>query len=290
MTDILMILMIAVVCAIFYFPIAGKPYPIKFNKKKKKNNKNKKSSNETPELDISFQELMGIKALYGHVVELESGKSGRNFLGLIKVDDINYLLRSYNEQVQTDRAFEALLAKLNLGPGREVNVGIHIQSRPIDLSEQMKPYQENFDKLNPIAQRYAESMFFPFIELWQQTVDEYDYQGYFRVDLKYNDLLLEDLDEEQIIMKVSNEFNRVASIIQLNYNSMGGQSQICDEYLMYEALYFAVNKQTASIERFKRMMNQEGLLSPFVTGKEQGSVYVDELEFEDEEVKENEVV
>lgn len=287
MTDILMILMIAAVCFVFYFPIVGKPYPIKFKPKKKKH---KKATSETPELNVSFQELMGIKAIYGDVVELESAKSGRNFLGLIKVEDINYLLRSFNEQKQTDMAFETLLAQLNLGPGREVNIGIHVQSRPIDLSEQMKPYQENFDKLNPIAQRYAESMFFPFIEYWQQTVDEYDYQGYFRVDLKYNDLLLEDLEEEQIIMKVRNEFNRVASIIQRNYNAMGGQSTICDEYLLYEALYFAVNKQTASIERFKRMMNQEGLLSPFVSGKEKSSVYVDDLELEKGEDEEYEAV
>lgn len=276
-----MLIMIGAVIFIFSFPIMGKPYPIKFKKKKKDT---KKSNQETPELEGTFQELMGIKAMYGDIVELESEKkSGRNFLGLIRVEDINYLLRSLNEQRQTDLAFETLLAQLNLGPGREVNVGIHVQSRPIDLSEQLKPYQESFEELNPIAQRYAESMFFPFMEYWQQTVDEYDYQAYFRVDLKYNDVLLEDLDEEQVIMKVRNELNRVASIIQRNYNSMGGQSTICNEYLMYEAMYFAVNKQTSSLERFKKMMAQEGLLSPFVTGDVKSSVYVDELESEETE-------
>ncbi len=268
--------MIGAVIFIFSYPIMGKPYPFNFRKKKKAT---KKTTQETPMLDISFQELMGIKAIYGDIVELETEKKvARNFLGLIKVDDINYLLRSINEQKQTDLAYETLLAQLNLGPGREVNIGIHIQSRPIDLSEQLKPYHESFDKLNPIAQRYAESMFFPFMEYWQQTVDEYDYQAYFRVDLKYRDVLLEDLDEEQIIMKVRNEFSRVASIIQRNYNSMGGQSTICNEYLMYEAMYFSVNKQTSSLERFKSLMAQEGLLSPFVTGETRGSVYVDELE------------
>jgi hypothetical protein len=220
--------MIGIVVFIFAFPIMGKPYPIKLKKKKKET---KKSNQETPVLEGTFQELMGIKAVYGDIVELETEKkSGRNYLGLIKVNDINYLLRSHNEQRQTDLSFETLLAQLNLGPGREVNVGIHVQSRPIDLSEQLKPYQKSFQDLNPIAQRYAESMFFPFMEYWQQTVDEYDYQAYFRVDLIYNDILLDELDEGQIIMKVQNEFNRVASIIQRNYSSMGGQSTICNEY------------------------------------------------------------
>jgi hypothetical protein len=281
LTNIIMLIMIGAVIFIFSYPVMGKPYPFKFGKKKKSNIK--KSKEESPEIKGNFQELMGIKAMYGDIVELASEKkSGRNFLGLIKVENINYLLRSLNEQRQTDLAYETLLAQLNLGPGREVNVGIHIQSRPIDLSEQLKPYQESFEKLNPIAQRYAESMFFPFMEYWQQTVDEYDYQAYFRVDLKYSDILLEGLDEEQTIMKVKNEFNRVASIIQRNYNSMGGQSTICNEYLLYEAMYFSVNKQTSSIERFKRMMEKEGILSPFVTGDVESSVYVDELEEENE--------
>jgi hypothetical protein len=280
LSNIFMLLMIGMVIFVFAFPIMGKPYPIKFKKKKV----TKKSNQETPELEGTFQELMGIKSLYSDIVELETDKkSGRNFLGLIRVEDINYLLRSLNEQRQTDLAFETLLAQLNLGPGREVNIGIHVQSRPIDLSEQLKPYHQSFEKLNPIAQRYAESMFFPFMEYWQQTVDEYDYQAYFRVDLKYNELLIEELDEEQIIMKVRNEFNRVASIIQRNYNSMGGQSTICNEYLLYEAIYFAVNKQTSSIERFKKLMAKDGLLSPFVTGTTKGSVYVDDIESDGEE-------
>jgi hypothetical protein len=282
LTNLLMLFMIGVVIFIFAFPIAGKPYPISFLKKKKKSSKT--STQEAPEIEGSFQELMGIKALYGDIVELETEKkSGRNFLGLIRVDDINYLLRSINEQRQTDLAFETLLAQLNLGPGREVNVGIHVQSRPIDLSEQLKPYHENFKDLNPIAQRYAESMFFPFMEYWQQTVDEYDYQAYFRVDLKYSELLTDELEEEQLIMKVRNEFSRVASIIQRNYNSMGGQSTICNEYLLYESLYFAVNKQTSSLERFKKFMAQEGILTPYVTSETKGSVYADDIESEEEE-------
>ena len=281
LTNLIMLLMIGVVIFIFAYPIMGKPYPINLKKKKKNL---KKNTQEAPELEVDFQELMGIKAIYSDIVELDTEKkSGRNFLGLIRVDDINYLLRSINEQRQTDFAFETLLAQLNLGPGREVNVGIHVQSRPIDLSEQLKPYHDNFQQLNPIAQRYAESMFFPFMEYWQQTVDEYDYQAYFRVDLKYNELLLEELDEEQVIMKVRNEFSRVASIIQRNYNSMGGQSTICNEYLLYEAMYFAVNKQTSSLERFKKLMAQEGLLSPFVTSTSRGNVYIDEMESDGDE-------
>ncbi|MEQ2527562.1 hypothetical protein WMO40_12675 [Bacillaceae bacterium CLA-AA-H227] len=276
LTNLVMILMIGVVVFVFAFPVMGKPYPFKFKSKKKKV---KRSGQETPKIEGNFQELLGIKAIYGDIVELENEKKAvRNFQGLIKVDDINYLLRSLNEQRQTDLAFETLLAQLNLGPGREVNVGIHIQSRPIDLSEQLRPYEENFSELNPVAQRYAESMFFPYMGYWQQTVDEYDYQSYFRIDLKYNDALLDGLDEQQIIMKVRNEYNRVASIIQRNYNAMGGQSTICDEYLLYEACYFAVNKQTASLERFKKMMEQEGILSPFVTGKVKSSVNADELD------------
>ncbi|MGY3718587.1 hypothetical protein ACWE42_24020 [Sutcliffiella cohnii] len=279
LSNLVMILLIGAVIFIFAFPIMGKPYPIKFKTKKKAK---KKTNQETPKLDMSFKELMGIKAIYGDIVELDTKKSSRNFLGLIKVEDINYLLRSLNEQRQTDIAFETLLAQLNLGPGREVNIGIHVQSRPIDLSEQLKPYQDNFEQLNPIAQRYAESMFFPFMEYWQQTVDEYDYQSYFRVDLKYNEALIDSLDEEQLILKVRNEFNRVASILQRNYNAMGGQSTICKEYEMYEAIYFAVNKQTASLERFKKLMAKEGLLTPFVTGNTKSSVYVDELAEGDE--------
>jgi hypothetical protein len=265
--NLIMILLIGVVVYIFIFPIMGKPYPIKiFKSKKKSYQKSRQPKQETQELKMNFQELIGVKGIHGEVVELNHEGEGRHFVGLIKTQPINYLLRSINEQEVTDRSYEQLLAQLNLGPGREVNFGIHIQSRPIDLSEQLKPYDESFPTLNPIAQRYAQNMFFPYMEYWQKTVDEFDYQMFFIVDLIYDARLLEELDEDAIILKVRNEFNRVAQIIIRNYGNMGGTAKVCEEIEIYEAEYFAVNKQTGSIEYFNRFIAKEGVLSPFVTG------------------------
>ncbi|PGT84633.1 MULTISPECIES: hypothetical protein [Bacillaceae] len=272
LTNLIMIVLIGLVVYFFGYPIMGKPYPFNPFKKRGKSKKNnlgtKRGSEDTQELKVNFQELIGVKGIHGEVVELNEAGESRHFIGLIKTESINYLLRSMNEQQTTDLSYEQLLAQLNLGPGREVNVGIHIQSRPIDLSEQLKPYQESFEQLNPIAQRYGETMFFPYMEYWQQTVDEFDYHSYFTVDLYYDQKLLEDLDEDSIILKVRNEFNRVAQIIVRNYANMGGRSNICSERQLYEALYFSVNKQTGSIEHFNRFIEKDGILSPFVTGKE----------------------
>lgn len=267
LNNLIMIVLIGLVVYLFIYPIMGKPYPIKFFKNKPKTTKkNRQTKEESKELKMNFQELIGVRGLHGEVVELNQEGERRHFIGLIKTQPINYLLRSLNEQEVTDRSFEQLLAQLNLGPGREVNFAIHIQSRPIDLSEQLKPYEESFPTLNPIAQRYAQSMFFPYMEYWQQTVDEFDYQMYFVVDLLYDERVLEELDEDSIILKVRNEFNRVAQIIIRNYGNMGGNAKVCIEKDLYEAEYFAVNKQTGSIEHFNRFIGKEGILSPFVTG------------------------
>ncbi len=260
--NILMLIMIGAVIFFFYYPIMGKPYPFKFNKKKKET-KNKDVP-KAPPIEGDFKDLIGIKQVLGNVVELKPENENRVFVGVLKAEPINYLLRSHAEQVQTDKSYETLLAQINLGPGRNAEITQHIQSRPIDLSVQLKPYEESFPELNPVAQRYASDMFFPFMESWQETVDDFDLQRYFIIPITYNPKLLEETDEESIILKVQNDFSRLGETISRNYGNMGGLTTFCEEYDFYEALYFALNKKTGSLEHFHKLMEKEGILSPFV--------------------------
>ncbi|MEF2246398.1 hypothetical protein [Paenibacillus sp. IITD108] len=236
----------------------------RLDKNKKKTNK-KYNKKEDIELDVPIKTLLGIKEFHGNLCELLEEKNGtRIFVGIVKTEPINYLLRSHEEQVETDTAYEHMLASISLGPGREVEFATHVSSRPIDLGDQLRPYEKSFPNLGAGAQRYAESIFFPFLKSWQQSVDEFDYQGYFIVRLRYTAKMLENLTEESILVKARNEFGRLANNIRLNYKRMGGRCKISTNIDLYEALYFALNKQQGSMNHFRSLMEKEGMLSPFV--------------------------
>jgi len=232
------------------------------NKKKSKNSYNNKK--EDIELKITLKELLGIKAFYGDLVELNDSKGIRKFVGVVKAEPINYLLRSNEEQVETDTAYEHMVASLSLGPGREVDFATTISSRPIDLGDQLRPYEEAFPSLDPNTQRYAQTMFFPFMKQWQQTVDEFDYQRYIPIIIRYTEKMIDGLDEDSILIKARNEFGRLSSNIRVNYKRMGGRCKVSTEYDLYESLYFSLNKQTGKLSHFRHLMEKEGVLSPFV--------------------------
>ncbi|WP_240421861.1 hypothetical protein [Paenibacillus periandrae] len=252
-------------CAYFlYRGLNNKPIIPGLAGKKKKDINKRQVSYQAKEIKGSFNDLIGIKQVFGNLFELKSdNKDVRKFVGSVRCEPINYALRSYEEQAETDRAYEHLLASLSLGPGREVKIATHLHSRPIELVDQMKLYTDNFPNLDPIAQRYAQSMFFPFMDTWQKSVEEYDYARYFLVMLDYTEKMIEDMDEESILIKVRNEFGRLGSNIISNYGKMGGYSEVCQQRQLYEAMYFATHKKTASINNFRRLFERENPLSQF---------------------------
>jgi len=266
--DIFMYGGLAIVGWAFYCILFEKPLlPVWVMKwfESKKNSKNSyNDKKEDIELKISLKELLGITGFYGDLVELNDSKGIRKFVGAVKAEPINYLLRSIDEQAETDSAYEHMVASLSLGPGREVDFATTVSSRPIDLGDQLLPYEEAFPLLDPIAQRYAQTMFFPFMKQWQQTIDEFDYQRYIPIIIRYTDKMIDGLDEDSILIKARNEFGRLSSNIRVNYKRMGGRCKVCTEYDLYEALYFALNKQTGSLSHFRSLMEKEGVLSPFI--------------------------
>lgn len=283
MDDILMIAGLLLVGFIIYRGINNKPIiPGLGGDKKKSPKKTASSSVHTQEIRGSFRDLIGMRAIHGNLIELKPENQVRRFTGAIKVRPINYLLRSFDEQVQTDNAFEDMLARLSLGPGREVPLAIHIQSRPIELVDQMKQYHDNFPNLSEVAQRYAQSMFYPFMEQWQNSVDDYAYARYIFFTLEYSPRMIEGLEEKTIIAKALNEFTRLANTAISSYGRMGGVAQTCGIADLLEAMYFATHKSNASIENFRRIMQKEGLLSyiiePSFEDSERPAYYFDETE------------
>ncbi len=264
MWDIIMYLGIGLCAYFLYRGLNNKPIIPGLAGKKKKDINKRQVSYQAKEIKGSFNDLIGIKQVFGNLFELKSdNKDVRKFVGSVRCEPINYALRSYEEQAETDRAYEHLLASLSLGPGREVKIATHLHSRPIELVDQMKLYTDNFPNLDPIAQRYAQSMFFPFMDTWQKSVEEYDYARYFLVMLDYTEKMIEDMDEESILIKVRNEFGRLGSNIISNYGKMGGYSEVCQQRQLYEAMYFATHKKTASINNFRRLFERENPLSQF---------------------------
>ncbi|NHN33143.1 hypothetical protein [Paenibacillus agricola] len=264
MWDIIMYLGIGLVVYFLYRGLNNKPIIPGLSGRKKKDSNKRQAATQVKEIKGSFNDLIGVKQVFGNLFELHSdNKDVRKFVGSVRCEPINYALRSYDEQAETDRAYEHLLASLSLGPGREVKIAPHVHSRPIELVDQMKLYYDNFPNLDPIAQRYAQSMFFPFMETWQKAVEEYDYARYFLVMLDYTEKLIGDMDEESILIKVRNEFGRLGSNIMSNYGKMGGYSEVCQQRQLYEALYFATHKKTASIKNFRRLFERENTLSQF---------------------------
>ncbi|WP_150274093.1 hypothetical protein [Paenibacillus tepidiphilus] len=277
------------VCGYFlYCGVQNKPFfPWIKKSNKKKIVPERESLKQARIIEGPFHELMGIKEHYGNLLELKSEIRGvRKFSGAVRCEPINYDLRSFEEQQETDMAYEHLLASVSLGPGREVKLGTHIQSRPIELVDEMQTYQENFHNLDPVAQRYAEEMFFPYIEGWQKTVEEYDYTRYILVILEYTDKMIGHMDEESILLKAKNEFGRLAGNIGSNYSRMGGYSEVCQEMDLYEAIYFATHKKNASIRHFRSIMSQDNPLSTVVMSNYEKDAYrylseEEEVEIED---------
>jgi hypothetical protein len=286
MWDLFMYAFIGLCVFILYRGLNNKPIIPGLGRRKKKEINKRETATQAKEIKGPFNELLGIKQMHGNLFELKSEKKDvRIFVGAVHCEPINYALRSYEEQAETDRAYEHLLASLSLGPGREVKIATHLHSRPIELVDQMKLYYDNFPNLDAIAQRYAQTMFFPYMELWQKAVEENDYARYFLVTLEYTDKMIGDMDEESILIKVRNEFGRLSSNIISNYGRMGGISEVCQQRDLYEAMYFATHKKTASIERFRKMIEADNPLSPFVVSDYSRDAY---RYLEDEEKEEHE--
>lgn len=286
MNDLLMILGLALVGFVLWRGLNNKPIIPGLNNRKKKKT-DERSVSKAKEIEGDFKELIGLKDIHGNMIELLPENDIRCFVGAVKCRPINYQLRSYQEQINTDNAYEELLAKLSLGPGREVKIAIHVQSRPIELVDQLKQYHENFQNLNEVAQRYAKSMFYPFLEQWQNSVDEFDYERYFFVELEYSPRMLEELDEETIIAKALNEFVRLSGNIISSYGRMGGVAEMCRIEDLLEAMYFATHKRTGTIEGFRKLMKSNARLSNIVMSDYSREPYKiseeDELHEEDKE-------
>ncbi|RUS44982.1 hypothetical protein [Cohnella sp. AR92] len=287
MADLIMYVALGLVGYLLYRGLNHKPI-IPLRKRAKKQKNKRELAINTREIKGPFNELLGIKTVHGNLFELKTEqKDVRVFVGAVQCEPINYALRSNDEQADTDNAYEHLFASLSLGPGREVHVATHVHSRPIELVDQMKVYYNNFQNLDPVAQRYAQTMFFPFMETWQKGVEEFDYGRYFLVTLDYSNKMIGDMDEDSILVKVRNEFGRLASNIISNYGRMGGIAEICQQRDLYEALYFATHKKSASIEHFRSLFDRENPLSPFVMSdySRKGYRYLEEEENESDEDK-----
>lgn len=141
------------------------------------------------------------------------------------------------------------------------------QSRPIELVDQMKQYHDSFPKLDAIAQRYAQSMFFPFMQQWQNSVDEFDYARYFFVILEYDSKMIEGLEDDQIDARALNEFVRLSGNIISNFARMGGIAEECSIVDLLEAVYFATHKSSGSVEGFRSIVNKSGRLSNVVIAR-----------------------
>jgi hypothetical protein len=258
-----MILGLGLVGYILWRGLNNKPIlPFLANRKKK--SVSNRSSGTTKEIKGDFKELIGVHRICGNLLELKPESEIRTFVGAVKCDPINYQLRSNAEQDQTDNAYENLFASLSLGTGREVKIAVHIQSRPIELVDQLKQYHEAFAKLDPIAQRYAQNMFFPFMDQWQNSVDEYDYARFFFVILEYTPKMIDSLEEDQIDAKAHNEFARLSGNIIGNYARMGGIAETCTIEDMLESTYFATHKRSGSVEGFRSIFAKQGRLSNVV--------------------------
>ncbi|MDQ0896343.1 MULTISPECIES: hypothetical protein [unclassified Paenibacillus] len=290
MSDIFMFLGLGLIGYLIFRVMTNKPI-IPLSKKKKKT-ENKKASIQTRELEGDWKNIIGVKQIVGdNLIELEQRGDIRTFVGAVKTEPINYQLRSIIEQEDTDRAYERLLAQLSLGPGREVKLGIHVQSRPIELVDQMQQYYDAFPSLQPIAQRYAESMFFPFMEHWQKNTDEYNFARYFFIILEYPPKLIEDLDDDLIYSKATNEYYRLGSTIVGGYGRMGGVAKLASIEDLLESQYFATHKQSGTVKGFRSILANPGRLGNIVTSdySRPANRFVDEdLEEQAEEIKDDE--
>jgi hypothetical protein len=258
-----MFLGLGIVGYILWRGLTNKPILPFLNNKKKKVVPGR-SAGKASEIKGDFKKLIGIERICGNLLELKPENELRTFVGAVKCDPINYQLRSNAEQAQTDNAYENLFASLSLGTGREVKIAVHVQSRPIELVDQMKQYHEAYPKLDPIAQRYAQNMFFPFMEQWQNSVDEYDYARYFFIILEYSPKMLDSMDDDQVDAKAHNEFVRLSGNIIGNYARMGGIAETCTIEDMLESTYFATHKRSGSVEGFRSIFAKQGRLSNVV--------------------------
>jgi hypothetical protein len=273
MSDFIMFISLGFIGYLIYRVNTNKPL-IPGMKTKAKTDKRKKEVGPTKELEGDWKSIIGIKNLVGdHLLELVKEGETRTFVGAVRTEPINYQLRSLAEQAETDRAFERLLASLSLGPGREVKFSLHVQSRPIELVDQMKLYYDTYPTLQPVAQRYAQSIFFPYMEQWQGSVDEYNYVRYIFIILDYTDKMTEGMDEDVVYSKALNEYTRLANNIVGGYGRMGGVSRMSTQIDLLEAMYFATHKQSGSVEGFRSIFKHPGrllnvVMSDFSTDRE----------------------
>ncbi|GEL05527.1 hypothetical protein [Rummeliibacillus stabekisii] len=273
MTDVLLLIAIAIGGWIFIRIMLKEPIlPWKEKKPKKNSNnkqipKSKKKSKKTKkdieeENPLNEKEAAPFQDLFPDVVSIENHMIRRlnnHFTMIAEVEPVNYFLLDQSEQEAIDMGFETWLSQFNYP------VRIYLQNRFVDLAipiEEIQKVMAEQEDLYYEARDFGLSMIRN-LKDWQASQPRYETKRYILFDyhVEAKDLKAESNDEleEKIIEKAFSELNRRVSAARQQLKKAEMPVFLLTTEGIGEVLYYAFNRRKAIKNRFNDIHSEEQL-------------------------------
>lgn len=189
---------------------------------------------------------------------------GNNFSMVAEVTPVNYFLLDEEEQERVDNIFETWIAQF------EYPVRIYLQSRYVDLTEQIEHIEETMDNQQNLYHKLEEygQIMVSNLKVWQNEMPRYEIKRYLIFDIMLNpkDIKVES-DEElegRLYEKAFTELHRRLLSAQRQLRKSENEVELLTTEGIAEVLYYTFNRKKALKNRFRDVFNKEQMAN-FVT-------------------------
>lgn len=222
----------------------------------------------------SLENYLQIRHISRGMICLNSG----TYVAALRCEAVNYDLKNEMEQEGIDIAFERWLTQADWP------MCWYIQSRPVDLSNQVNDYRRRILDLNENAQHYGEGVV-QYLQQWIHSQPRFDTVRYVLFPLNLSEISRPSREGGVNSDRVSEEkarhqLLRRVRASQTALERCGIKTTLCTTDDLFELIYFAVNRHRASqlkYEEIKRNHLQAVHVSAdrkVVGAKEKGGSYV----------------
>lgn len=192
-------------------------------------------------------------------------KSSENrFTMVAEVSPVNYFLMDEQEKEQVDVIFESWIAQL------EYPVRIYLQSRHVDLTEQIEIIQKTMDQQDNLYHKLKEygDIMISNLKRWQNEQPRFETKRYLLFDIQINpkDVRVSEGEdfETRMYEKAFMELRRRLFSAQNQLRRSSNDVEMLSTEGIAEVLYYSFNRKKALKNRFKDVFEKEQLAS-FIT-------------------------
>ncbi|MDC0764169.1 hypothetical protein POF51_25960 [Brevibacillus sp. AG] len=201
---------------------------------------------------VNIRELLEVEDVKHGLMKLKNDR----YLLVVKVDGVNYYLKSPAEQEGIDAAFEAAISAFD---GSEII--IYTQSRRVDFDDHLLFQLDKVNtnrNLNEVQRGYCYNVL-NFVDVWQSNTEVYDKHRYFLLpyDLSQKDKK-KFKNEDQLYKRIFIILSRKGKILTDTMSRAGVRNiQVATTLRIYEMLHYAMRRSDARHFKLEEALKRE---------------------------------